>query len=231
VPNVLLAVAAMLIMVSAIPPLARGTVNDLAVSGDTPRWLSLAFLIARDCGVAVVAGDTQVLPRGHGGALYLAASGIGTLAPGVMLGAGRIRPGDRVLVSGPLGDHGTAILLARHEFDLHGDLWSDSLWSDSASVLPFTQAVLICGGLRFMRDPTRGGITTVANEITLETGLRVVLDEATLPVDDTARDVCERLGSDPLHFACEGRVIAIVDPAHAAALLAEPEDDPLPRNC
>jgi hydrogenase expression/formation protein HypE len=211
----------------------HGTVNDLAVSGATPRWLSLSFLIeegfeierleriatsigyaARACGIAVVAGDTKVLPRGQGGGLYLAASGIGTLGSGVVLGAALIRIGDCVLVSGPVGDHGTAILLARHAFGLQGDLQSDS-----ASVLPFTQAALAGEGLRFMRDPTRGGIATVANEISLESGLRVVLDEAALPIGEPVRGVCDMLGFDPLYLACEGRVVAVVDPNHAASLL------------
>jgi hydrogenase expression/formation protein HypE len=211
----------------------HGTVNDLAVSGATPRWLSLSFLIeegfemvlldriaasigrsARACGVAVVAGDTKVLPRGQGGGLYLAASGIGTLGPGVALGTTHIRPGDRIIVSGPLGDHGTAVLLARHEFGLEGDLRSDS-----TSVLPFTQAALAGDGLRFMRDPTRGGIATVANEISMETGLRVVLDEAALPISEPVRGVCDMLGYDPLYLASEGRVVAVVDQDHAARLL------------
>jgi len=212
----------------------HGTVNDLAVSGATPRWLSLGFLIeegflirrldriaasigraARACGIAVVAGDTKVLPRGQGGGLYLAASGIGTLGDGVALGARHVRPGDRLLVSGPVGDHGTAILLARNEFGLSGELRSDS-----ASVLPFTRAALGGDGLRFMRDPTRGGIATVAHEIAQETGYRVVLDETSLPVGEAVRGVCDMLGYDPLYLACEGRVVAVVDPAYAAALLA-----------
>jgi hydrogenase expression/formation protein HypE len=211
----------------------HGTVNDLAVSGATPRWLSLAFLIeegfslhrldriaasigraARACGIVVVAGDTKVLPRGQGGGLYLAASGIGSLAPGVTLGAGQIRPGDRLLVSGPVGDHGTAVLLARHDFGLRGDLRSDS-----ASVLGFAQAALAGAGLRLMRDPTRGGIATVAHEIAQQTGLRVVLDEGFLPISDPVRGVCEMLGYDPLYLACEGRVVAVVDADHAVALL------------
>jgi hydrogenase expression/formation protein HypE len=211
----------------------HGTVNDLAVSGATPRWLGLAFLIeegfaigrleriaasighaARECAVALVAGDTKVLPRGHGGGLYVTASGIGTRSRGLSLGMKLIRPGDRLVVSGPVGDHGTAVLLARHEFGLHGDLRSDS-----GSVVPFAQAALAILGLRFMRDPTRGGIATVANEISLETGLRVVLDEATLPVRETVRGVCDMLGFDPLYLACEGRVVALVDAADADGLL------------
>jgi hydrogenase expression/formation protein HypE len=212
----------------------HGTVNDLAVSGATPRWLTLGFLIeegfemdrldriaasigraARACGVSIVAGDTKVVPRGQGGGLYITATGIGTRTAPALPGIGCIRPGDRLLVNGPVGDHGTAILLARAEFGLQGDLRSDS-----ASVLPFTRAAQEISGLRFMRDPTRGGIATVANEISLETGLRIVLDETTLPLRDEVRGVCDMLGYDPLYLACEGRVVAVIDPLHAGDLLA-----------
>jgi hydrogenase expression/formation protein HypE len=211
----------------------HGTVNDLAVGGAVPHWLTLSCLIeegfeierldriaasigsaARACAVSIVAGDTKVVPRGQGGGLYITATGIGTRHPDTVLGMVQIRQGDCLLVSGPVGDHGTAILLARHEFGLHGDLRSDS-----ASVLPFTHAALEFAGLRFMRDPTRGGVATVANEISLATGLRVLLDETTLPVSDAVRGVCDMLGYDPLYLACEGRVVAVVDPVQAPHLL------------
>jgi len=212
----------------------HGTVNDLAVSGATPRWLSLSFLIeegfeidllariaasigeaATACAVVIVAGDTKVLPRGHGGGLYICASGIGICAQDLALGMANIREGDCLLVNGSVGDHGTAILLARHEFGLRGDLLSDS-----ASVLPFTQAALKMDGVRFMRDPTRGGIATVANEISLETGFRVVLDEKALPITEAVSGMCDMLGYDPLYLACEGRVVAIVAASQARCLLA-----------
>jgi len=212
----------------------HGVVNDLAVMGATPRWLSLSCFIeegfeiarleriaislgraARDCNVAVVTGDTKVVPRGHGGGLYMAMSGIGWRDPEIMLGMANIRAGDCILVNGTLGDHGTAIILARNEFGLHSDLHSDC-----ASVLPFAAAATQIPGLRFMRDPTRGGIATVANEISLETGLRVVLDEARLPLSEAVRGVCEMLGYDPHYLASEGRVIAVIDPAYAESLLA-----------
>ena len=212
----------------------HGSVNDLAVSGATPRWLTLGFLIeegfamdrlvriamsigqaALECGVAIVAGDTKVVPRGQGGGLYITATGIGTRIGPALPGMARIGPGDLLLVNGPVGDHGTAVLLARAEFGLRGDLGSDS-----ASVLPYTRAAIEVPGLRFMRDPTRGGIATVANEISLETGMRVVLDEAMLPLRDEVRGVCEMLGYDPLYLACEGRVVAVIDPSHAETLLA-----------
>jgi len=212
----------------------HGTVNDLAVSGATPRWLAVSCFIeegfeiarleriavnmgrtARECGVAVVAGDTKVLPRGHGGGLYLSVAGIGTRNPGAPPGLGSIKPGDAILVSGTLGDHGTAILLARHEFGLHGDLRSDA-----ASVVKFTLVAEAFAGLRFMRDPTRGGIATVTNEIAQATRCRVTLDETRLPLHEQVRGICDMLGYDPLYLACEGRVVAVIDPVQAPALLA-----------
>jgi hydrogenase expression/formation protein HypE len=212
----------------------HGVVNDLAVMGATPRWLSLSCFIeegfeiarldriaesignaARICGVAIVTGDTKVVPRGQGGGLYLSMSCIGWRDPETQLGMNQIRPDDYILVNGTLGDHGTAIILARNEFGLHGDLRSDC-----ASILPFTQAAIQTRGLRFMRDPTRGGIATVANEICLATKLRVTLDEAHLPLRDEVRGVCDMLGFDPLYLASEGRVVAVVDPAQAEALLS-----------
>ena len=212
----------------------HGTVNDLAVSGATPRWLSVSCFIeegfeiarldriaasmgraARDCGVAIVTGDTKVVPRGQGGGLYLAVSGIGVRDAEIKLGMSQIRPNDRLLVSGTLGDHGTAILLARHEFGLHGDLRSDS-----ASVLPFAQAAMRVAGLRFMRDPTRGGIATVAHEISLATKCRVTLDDASMPIREQARGICDMLGYDPLYLASEGRIAAVVAAESAASLLA-----------
>jgi hydrogenase expression/formation protein HypE len=202
----------------------HGTCNDLAVAGATPRFLSLNAFIeegleiellervaasigrtARETGVEVAAGDTKVLPRGEGGGIYLATTGIGIRPPGLSLGIDRIEPGDRVLVSGPVGDHGIAVLLAREQFGLRGDLWSDA-----ASVLPFTSALLKQPGLRFMRDPTRGGLATVAHEISRGTGLQVVLSEAFIPLRDSVRSVCDILGYDPLYLACEGRVVAVL---------------------
>lgn len=212
----------------------HGTVNDLAVAGATPRFLTLTCLIeegfslsrleriaaslgrtARACGVAIVAGDTKVLPRGQGGGLYLSVAGIGTKNANAPPGLSAVRPGDVLLVTGTLGDHGTAILLARHEFGLHGDLRSDC-----ASVLPFTTAAETFSGLRFMRDPTRGGIATIAHEIALATNSRVTLQESQLPLHDQVRSICDMLGFDPLFLACEGRVAAVIAAAEAPALLA-----------
>ena len=212
----------------------HGTTNDLAVAGATPRYLSLNAFIeegfeiaklerivvslaaaAREIGVEVAAGDTKVLPRGEGGGIYLATTGIGTRPPGTKLGLDRIREGDIILVSGPVGDHGISVMLAREQFGLHGELLSDA-----ASVLPLTEALMKLDGLHFMRDPTRGGLATVAHELCHATGLQIRLDQPAIPVRDPVQSVCEMLGYDPLFLACEGRVVAVVDPGHAEEALA-----------
>jgi hydrogenase expression/formation protein HypE len=204
----------------------HGTTNDLSVTGATPLYLSLNVFIeeglevallnrvvaslaqaAGDTGVQVAAGDTKVLPRGECGGLYLATTGIGVRPFGLRLGLNEIRPGDRLLVSGSVGDHGICVMLAREQFGLRGDLASDA-----ASVLPFTRALLDLHGLRFMRDPTRGGLATVAHEIARATGASVRLSEAAIPVRDAVRSVCEMLGYDPYYLACEGRVVAVLAP-------------------
>ncbi len=211
----------------------HGTTNDLAVAGGLPRYLSLnAFIeegmeielldrligsLARTAaaiGVEVVAGDTKVLRRGEGGGLYLATTGIGVRLPGPALGMQHIRAGDRLVVSGPVGDHGIAVMLAREQFGLRGDVRSDA-----ASVLPLTSAALDFEGLRFMRDPTRGGLATVCHELCQATGLGIRLVQPQVPVRDPVQSVCEMLGYDPLYLACEGRVVAVIDSAHADALL------------
>jgi hydrogenase expression/formation protein HypE len=202
----------------------HGTVNDLAVAGATPVYLSLNAFIeeglefaqldrliasmaraAETCGVRIVTGDTKVLRRGEGGGLYLATTGVGIRRPGLRLGFDRILGGDIVMVSGPIGDHGTAVLLAREEFGLKGDLISDA-----TSVLPFAQALWDLPGLRFMRDPTRGGVVTVMHDIAHATGLTVRLEENAIPIHPPVRGVCEILGYDPLYLACEGRVVAVL---------------------
>lgn len=202
----------------------HGTINDLAVCGAKPFYLTLDVFLeegleiavlrrviealaeaTRECGVSVVAGDTKVVGRGDCDGIYLATTGVGFRAHGRRYALDRIRAGDRILVSGPVGDHGTAVLLAREEFGLRGDLRSDS-----ASIFPLTQALTTIAGLHFMRDPTRGGLATVTHEITRATGLGVRLDEAQIPVRESVQSVCELLGFDPLYLACEGRVVAVV---------------------
>jgi hydrogenase expression/formation protein HypE len=202
----------------------HGTVNDLAVAGAKPLYLSLNAFIeeglevacldrivkslaeaARAAGVQVVAGDTKVLPRGEGGGLYLATTGIGLRNADCNLGMQHVRPGDRVLVSGPVGDHGIAVMLAREEFEISGDVRSDN-----ASILPLAQAAMAFDGLRFMRDPTRAGLAGVAYEISRQAEVTVRLQETAVPVRDSVRMVCEMLGYDPYYLACEGRVVAVV---------------------
>ena len=212
----------------------HGTVNDLAVSGALPRFMTLSVFLeegleitvlrrvidalaqaARECGVAVVAGDTKVVGRGDCDGMYLATTGVGFRLRGTRLEMDSVRAGDRILVSGPIGNHGAAVLLARQEFGLRGDLASDA-----ASVLPQAQALMTRTGLRFMRDPTRGGLATVVHELVRATGLSVRLSEAQIPVSESVQSVCELLGFDPMYLACEGRIVAVVAPEAADAALA-----------
>ena len=212
----------------------HGTTNDLAVTGAIPRYLTLnAFLeegleiaqlerfvaslanAARAINVIVVAGDTKVVRHGEGSGLYLAMTGIGVRDPQLQLGIPQIQPGDVILVSGPVGDHGTAVMLAREQFGLRGELCSDV-----ASVLPLTQALLSLSGLRFMRDPTRGGLATVIHEISQVSGHTLYLEQTNIPIRPPVQSVCEILGYDPLYLACEGQVVAVVAQEQAQKALA-----------
>jgi len=211
----------------------HGTTNDLAVAGAKPLYLTLNAFIeegfeiatldrivaslaraARESGVRIAAGDTKVLRRGEGGGLYLATTGVGVRLPGVVPSLKRIEDGDVMLISGPVGDHGTAVMLAREEFGLRGDLVSDA-----GPVMALTETLLGFDGLRFMRDPTRGGIASIAHEIHRATGFGVRF-EPTIPVRDPVQAVCDMLGYDPYYLACEGRVLAVVAPDQADAALA-----------
>jgi hydrogenase expression/formation protein HypE len=212
----------------------HGVVNDLAVAGAEPRHLTLSALIeeglefavlerlvasfaaaARESGVAVVAGDTKVVRRGEGGGLYLAVAGIGVRRAQAPLDIAGVGPGDVVLVSGPVGDHGIAVMLAREQFGLSGELRSDS-----ASVLPLARAVRDLPSLRFMRDPTRGGLATVAHEIVRACGHALVLQQDAVPLRPEVVSVCEMLGYDPYYLACEGRIVAVAEAATAGEVLA-----------
>jgi len=211
----------------------NGTVNDLAVSGARPLALSAGLVIeegfpvadlrriaaslaraAATAGVAVAAGDTKVVERGSADGVFVNTSGVGVVAPRVQLGPERVQPGDRVLVSGPIGDHGIAVLAARGDLKLELDLVSDC-----ASVLRPAQRLLALGdAVRVMRDPTRGGLATTLNE--LATGVSIVLDEQALPVRPAVQGACEILGLDPLYIANEGKIVAIVAPEVADAARA-----------
>lgn len=205
----------------------NGTVNDLAVAGARPCWLSAGFVIeeglpiadlrglvrsmaraARAAGVAVVAGDTKVVEHGKADGLFVTTAGIGLLADGVALGPERVRAGDRVLLSGTLGDHGMAVMLARGELGLEVDLESDT-----APVHELTAALATLGdSLRWMRDPTRGGLATALVELARSAAVGIRLQEQALPVRRTVRAACEVLGIDPLYVANEGKLIAVVAP-------------------
>lgn len=211
----------------------HGVINDLAVAGAEPRHFTLSALIeegleidrldryiasfaraARQSHVSVVAGDTKVLRRGEGGGLYLAVTGIGVRRAATRLAIDRVAPGDLVIVSGPVGDHGVAVMLAREQFGLSG-----TLRSDSASVLPLARAVRDLPDLKFMRDPTRGGLATVAHEIARASGHSVALQQHAVPLRPEVASVCEMLGYDPYFLACEGRVVAVADPFAASEIL------------
>lgn len=208
----------------------HGTVNDLAVSGAQPRWLSAAFVIeegfeiarlreivadmaaaATRSGVDIVTGDTKVVGRGAADGLYISTAGVGLVPAGRRLGADLVRPGDRVLISGTLGDHGMAVLLARGDLAIEADIASDT-----APVHEMVAALLAAApSTRWMRDPTRGGVGTVCNELAQATGLAVVLDEAALPIRPTVTGACDMLGIDPLYVANEGKFVAVVAPDEA----------------
>ena len=206
----------------------HGTTNDLAVAGARPMYMTLNAFIeegfeveqlnrivaslaraADEAGVRISAGDTKVVRRGEGGGLYLATTGVGVRLPGTIPSIDRIRDGDVMIVSGTVGDHGTAVMLAREEFGLRGDLVSDA-----APVMALTEPLLELDGLRFMRDPTRGGIASIAHEIVRATGFGVKFS-ANIPVKEQVQSVCDMLGYDPYYLACEGRVVAVVAPDQA----------------
>jgi hydrogenase expression/formation protein HypE len=220
----------------------NGTVNDLAVSGAAPLWLSAGFVIeegfpvadlrrvaadmahaAAAAGVAVATGDTKVVERGNADGLYVNTAGIGVVALGVDLRGTRVRPGDRVLVSGTLGDHGMAVMIARGDLKLEADIRSDTapLNELAAALLELVEE------LRWMRDPTRGGLATALNELAREARVAVVLDECALPLRPPVVGACEILGIDPLYVANEGKLIAIVSAEAADHALASLRMQPL----
>ncbi len=221
----------------------NGTVNDLAMMGAHPLALSAAFVVeeglpmpdlqryaesmgraALAAGVPIATGDTKVVERGKADGLYVATTGVGLIPAGVELGVERIRPGDRLLVSGMLGDHGMAIMIARGGLELELDLESDT-----APLHDLVAAVLAAGGdgVRCLRDPTRGGLATVANELAMGAEVGIVLHEATLPVRPGVNGACEILGIDPLYVANEGKLAAIVSADVADAVLAALRAHPL----
>ncbi len=213
----------------------NGTVNDLAVSGATPLGISAALIIeegldteilsrevraiakaAETAGVPVATGDTKVVERGKADGLYVITTGLGIADPELNLSPAAARPGDKILCSGTLGDHGAAILIARGDLELEAEVLSDT-----RPLTPLTRALKRSAGpgLRFMRDPTRGGVGTVLNELARDSGYGVALWEEKIPVRDVVNGACEILGIDPLYVANEGKLLAVVSPEHADAAL------------
>jgi len=223
----------------------HGTINDLAMGGARPLALSAAFILeegfplgalrriagsmaqaAARAGVPVVTGDTKVVERGSGDGVYINTSGIGMLAEGVDLSAAHARPGDVVILSGAIGDHGAAILTQREGLELDG-----AIESDSAPLHGLVEAILgVTRGVRAMRDPTRGGLASTLNEIAAQSRVGIALDEAAIPVREEVRGACEMLGLDPLYVANEGKLLAIVDPSVADELVAAMRRHPLGRD-
>lgn len=223
----------------------NGTVNDLAVSGARPLYLTAGFILeegfpvadlirivdsmkaaADAAGVSIVTGDTKVVQRGKADGCYINTAGVGVIEHADRLGVATARPGDVVLVSGPIGEHGVTIMLARGELDIEADLVSDTV-----AVHGLVAALLaaVPGGVRAMRDATRGGVATILNEVAKAAEVAVVVDEGAVPVGTEVRGASELLGIDPLYVACEGRIVAIVDGAAADAALDAMHAHPLGR--
>jgi len=214
-----------------------GTVNDLVVCGAVPKYLTVGFIIeegfdteklslivksfARECKAAcveVVAADTKVVERGKGDGVFITVAGIGSLAPGLSFGAGRISDGDVVIVSGEIGDHGAAIVLARGELNIQADITSDCA---SLHDLVLPTIAQFPGAVKFMRDATRGGLATVLNEISTKTGRHVRLVEENMPVKPAVEGLCEMLGMSPWYLANEGTIVLVVEPDEAPSVLKQ----------
>jgi hydrogenase expression/formation protein HypE len=214
----------------------NGTVNDLAASGARPVAMSLSLVLeeglaaaelraeveaiaqaARAAQVEIIAGDTKVVERGHADSMYVCTTGLGRVDPRASVSPAALRPGDRVLLSGPIGNHGTAIMLARGELGLDADIESDtcSLWPAADALLDAAGPALHC-----MRDATRGGVASVLNELARASGVAMVVREGDVPVDPAVAGAAELLGIDPMYVANEGKLVAFVAPEQADAALA-----------
>lgn len=231
----------------------HGTVNDLAMGGAKPLFLSVAFIIeeglsiavlrrvveslraaAQKAGVEIVTGDTKVVEQGSGDELFVNTAGIGLVPDHLELSANRARPGDKVLLSGSIGEHGIAILAQREGLEFECPVESDSaaLHELVAAMLAVTSNVSndASNAIRCLRDPTRGGVSSTLNEIAEQSGVGIQLVESTIPIREEVRGACEMLGLDPLYVANEGKLIAIVAPEAADAILSATRNDPLGRN-
>lgn len=223
----------------------HGTVNDLAVGGAAPLFLSAAFILeeglpiadlkrivasmrlaCEEAGVTLVTGDTKVVDRGKGDQVFITTSGIGVVPEGRRLSIGNARPGDKVLVSGTMGDHGIAIMSVREGIE-----FETVLESDSAPLNDLTRVMLeACPGIRCMRDPTRGGVSSALNELADASGVGVRLTESALPIRAEVKAACEILGLDPLYVANEGKLVAVLPPDQAEDCLAVMRKHPLGAN-
>ena len=220
----------------------HGTVNDVAMMGARPLWISAGFVIeegfpvaelreivadmaeaAAKAGVKIVTGDTKVVGKGAADGLYINTAGVGIIPEGVQLDGRSVRPGDRVIVSGKIGDHGIAVMLARGELGIEADVESDT-----AALGELVEVLLAAApGTRWLRDPTRGGVATVCNELARDAEVSVVLQESAIPVRGGVNGACEILGIDALYVANEGKLVAIVPEDEAAAALAALRAHPL----
>ena len=212
----------------------NGTVNDLAMMGGKPLYLSCGFILeegfpteelsqiarsmgkaARQAGVRLVTGDTKVVERGRGHGVYINTSGIGLIPSGHEVGPGRARPGDAVIVSGPIGNHGMAVMSVREGLE-----FETTIESDTAALYPLVELLMESSEeVRALRDPTRGGLASALNELALASSVGIVLEESLIPVNDSVRAACELLGLDPLFVANEGKLVAIVESQKADVLV------------
>ena len=222
----------------------HGTINDVAMAGARPLYLAAGFILeegfpladlqrivdsmaraARDAGVPIVTGDTKVVEKGKGDGVFITTTGVGVVAPGLAISGDRARPGDRIVLSGTIGDHGMAVMSERESLAFGTDLVSDTA-ALHGLVAAMVEAV---PGLRALRDPTRGGLATTLNEIAGQSGVGMTIDEAAIPVERQVEAACEFLGLDPLYVANEGKLVAIVPAGDADRLLEVMRAHPLGR--
>ena len=223
----------------------HGTINDVAMCGAVPLYLAASFILeegfpladlkrivdsmaaaSRAAGVPVVTGDTKVVEKGKGDGVFISTTGVGVVAAGVHISGANARPGDAVLLSGTIGEHGVAVLSKRESLD-----FETTVESDSAALHGLVAAMLAAsGGVRVLRDPTRGGLATTLNEIARQSGVGMLLDEAAIPVLPQVEAACELLGLDPLYVANEGKLVAVCAPDAADAVLAAMRAHPLGAN-
>jgi hydrogenase expression/formation protein HypE len=220
----------------------NGTINDLAMSGAVPRYIAAAFILeeglaaeslmrvvesmrdaAAAAGVLLVTGDTKVVNRGKGDQIFITTTGLGVIERPLQISASRARPGDQILLSGTVGDHGMAVMSKRENLEFEGPIESDTapLHSLVAAMLEASESI------HCLRDPTRGGVATILNEIATRSGAGMELDEKLIPVRETVKGACEILGLDPLYVANEGKLVAVVAPEAADAVLKRMREHPL----